>query len=92
MACDIERLLWYDNASLKDISAYRTGAWLADRPCTVKGVKDCIWPPKAMFALLDELAKIPRLIVRVPILMLRHLVMVPGMSFRLKNFANKFLF
>lgn len=57
MAGDIEQMLWYDNASLKDISAYRTGAWLADRPCTVKGVKDCIWPPKAMFALLDEFAK-----------------------------------
>ncbi|WP_041590201.1 hypothetical protein [Teredinibacter turnerae] len=57
MAGDIEHMLWYDNASLKDISAYRTGAWLADRTCTVKGVKDCIWPPKAMFALLDELAK-----------------------------------
>lgn len=57
MAGDVEHMLWYDNASLKDISAYRTGAWLADRPCTVKGVKDCIWPPKAMFALLDELSK-----------------------------------
>lgn len=57
MAGDVEHMLWYDNASLKDIGAYRTGAWLADRPCTVKGVKDCIWPPKAMFALLDELAK-----------------------------------
>lgn len=57
MAGDIEHMLWYDNTSLKDISAYRTGAWLADRPCTVKGVKDCIWPPKEMFALLDQLAK-----------------------------------
>ncbi len=57
MAGDVEHMLWYDNASLKDISAYRTGAWLADRPCTVKGVKDCIWPPKAMFSLLDKLSK-----------------------------------
>lgn len=57
MAGDIDHMLWFDNASLKDISAYRTGAWLAERPCKVKGMKDTIWPPKAMFALLDKLAK-----------------------------------
>lgn len=54
MAGDIEHMLWYDNLQLQDISAYRTGAWLADRPCTVKGLKDFIWPKKAMLALLSE--------------------------------------
>ncbi len=57
MAGDIENMLWYDNAELGDISAYRTGVWLADRPCTVKGVKDCVWPDKAMLALLDRIAE-----------------------------------
>lgn len=57
MAGDINHVLWYNNASLQDTSAYRTGAWLADRPCTVKGLKDCIWPNKAMLSLLDGIAK-----------------------------------
>ena len=52
MGQDIEHLLWYENASIMDLNPYRTGAWLADRPCTVKGVKDCIWPVQAMHALL----------------------------------------
>lgn len=56
MAGDIEHMLWYDKASLNDINTYRTGAWLADRPCTVKGLKEHLWPIKAMFGLLDELA------------------------------------
>lgn len=56
MAGDIEHMLWYDNVSLDDISSYRSGVWLAGRPCTVKGVKDCIWPKKAMLALLSQAA------------------------------------
>lgn len=54
MAGDIEQLLWYDSARLEEISAYRTGAWLADRPCNVKGVKGYIWPQDAMLALLSQ--------------------------------------
>lgn len=53
MAGDIEHMLWYDNARLEDISAYKTGAWLADRPCNVKGVKGGIWPQDAMLVLLS---------------------------------------
>ncbi len=49
---DLEHMLLYQNARLEDINSYRTGAWLADRPCTVKGVKVCVWPNKAMFELL----------------------------------------
>jgi hypothetical protein len=40
--------------SVADITGYRVGAWLADRPCTVKGVKGCIWPQRAMHELLDS--------------------------------------
>ncbi len=50
MAGDIEHMLWYNKAKIEDISSYRLGAKLADRPCTVKGQKDCIWPDKAMLA------------------------------------------
>ncbi len=56
MAGDIEHTLMHNNFSLEDIGAYRTGAWLADRPCKIKGVKDHIRPDKAMLALLEELA------------------------------------
>lgn len=52
MAQDLGCLLDYDDCSVMDLSPYRTGAWLADRPCTMKGVNDCIWPVKAMLELL----------------------------------------
>lgn len=54
MAGDFERMLWFEEAKLEDICSYSTGAWLADRPCTVKGQKDCIWPDRAMLALLNR--------------------------------------
>lgn len=54
MKGDIEHKLWYDNVDIGDLSAYRMGVWLSDRPCTVKGHKDCIWPIKAMLALLSS--------------------------------------
>ena len=54
MSGDVEHLLWCDNAKLEDVNSYRLGVWLAERPCTVKGVKDCIWPKKAMLQLLSQ--------------------------------------
>lgn len=57
MKGDIEHLLWYDNIVIDDLSVYRTGAWLADRPTNMKGTKGCIFPVKAMLALLDQLAQ-----------------------------------
>lgn len=54
MAQDVGHMLWYENASVMDLAPYRTGAWLADRPCTAKGVKDCIWPMQAMHKLLAD--------------------------------------
>lgn len=47
-------MLWYESASILDISPTRTGAWLAERPCTAKGVKGCIWPVQAMHELLNS--------------------------------------
>lgn len=55
MKAGIEHMLWYDDGKLDAISSYRTGVWLAERPCTVKGVKDFIWPKAAMLALLSQL-------------------------------------
>jgi len=54
MAGDIQHMLLFEQADLDAICSYRTGVWLADRPCTVKGQKDCIWPDKAMLALLNQ--------------------------------------
>lgn len=54
MAGDIDHMLYFDHADVQDLSPYRTGAWLADRPCNVKRQKDCIWPKEAMLALLSK--------------------------------------
>ncbi len=54
MAGDIEHMLWLEDAKLDNICSYSTGAWLADRPCTVKGRKDRIWPDRAVLALLNQ--------------------------------------
>lgn len=54
MAGDFERMLWIEEARLEDICSYATGAWLADRPCTVKGHKGGVWPDRAMLALLSR--------------------------------------
>lgn len=55
MKGDIEHMLWYDNAQITDCSPYKIGAWLAQRPCNIKGQKDCIWPVDAMLSLLDTM-------------------------------------
>lgn len=54
MAGDLEHMLWYDDAKLEELSSYATAAWLADRPCTVKGQTGCIWPERAMLELLSQ--------------------------------------
>jgi len=48
------------HARLEDICSYATGVWLADRPCIVKGQKDCIWPDRAMLALLNRAGEVAR--------------------------------
>lgn len=55
MKGDIEHLLWYDQANIAELSGYRLGAWLADRPCNVKD-RGCVWPQKEMLALLSRMA------------------------------------
>lgn len=55
MAQDLEHTLDYNCQPVTELLPYSTSAKLADRPCTVKGVKDCIWPIKAMLALIAGL-------------------------------------
>jgi len=54
MKGNIEHMLRYDNANVTEASGYRTAIWLSDRPCNVKGRKDCVWPQKEMLALLSD--------------------------------------
>lgn len=57
MAGDVKHMIDYDGADIEDLSAYRMGVWLANRPCTVKGKKDCVWPDKEMIELLHKVAQ-----------------------------------
>lgn len=54
LAADIEHKLWYEQQDISELSPYRGSAWLSDRPCRVKGEKDCIWPIDSMKAILDR--------------------------------------
>lgn len=54
---DTEHSLNYHGVNVAEITGYQVGAWLADRPCTVKGRRDCVWPGKEFLALIDSLPK-----------------------------------
>jgi len=54
MAGDIENFLHYDQVDVSQITGNRIGAWLAARPCNIKGQKACVFPAEAMLGLLDE--------------------------------------
>lgn len=58
MAFEVEHYLNYDGIAVAEITGYRIGAWLADRPCTVKGKKDGIWPKEAMHDLLSAQGRV----------------------------------
>jgi len=57
MKGDVEHMLNYDGVAVTELSGVRTGAWLADRPCNIKGQKECVWPQQAMHCLLDAAAE-----------------------------------
>jgi hypothetical protein len=50
---DVEHSLEYNQTNIAELSGYRLGAWLADRPCTVKS-KTVLWPQQEMLALLSH--------------------------------------
>tara|TARA_R110002167_G_scaffold89579_12_gene241707 strand:- start:908 stop:1576 length:669 start_codon:yes stop_codon:yes gene_type:complete len=54
IAGDIEHSINFRDVNMQDFSPYRMSAWLADRPCNIKGQKDCVWPIKAMSELLGR--------------------------------------
>lgn len=56
MIQETEHSIIYNQVNVAEITGHRVGAWLADRPCNVKGRKDCIWPKREMLALLDKLS------------------------------------
>lgn len=53
---DIDHIIYFDSLSVADMAGYAVSAWLADRPCHVKGRKDYIWPKDAFLELLDSLS------------------------------------
>ena len=55
MARDIHHHIEYNNVDISDVSGYRVGAFLADRPCTAKGRSDFIWPLAEFTAMLEVL-------------------------------------
>ena len=57
---DADWYLHYDGVKVAEITGYRLSAELADRPCNVKGQKDCVWPKAAFLALLDNLDASPK--------------------------------
>ncbi|MEO9587613.1 MULTISPECIES: hypothetical protein [Marinobacter] len=56
MKQDLEHQIWYDNLSITDLAPHSTSAWLAERPCTGKTIKGCIWPKRAMLELVKTFA------------------------------------
>ena len=55
IAQDIDYGLSYTNTEVSDISPYRYSAELSHRPCSIKGLKEYIWPDKEMAQLLTSL-------------------------------------
>lgn len=55
MGQDVEHAVNYDSLTVADMTGYSMGAWLADRPCTVKD-RGMLWPKKEMLNLLSRLA------------------------------------
>lgn len=53
---DIDHIIYFDSLNVAEMAGYAVSAWLADRPCHVKGHKDYIWPRDAFLELLDRLS------------------------------------
>lgn len=52
-------MLEYENVDPEIVSAYRTGAWLADQPITIRKSRETTWPKDAMLGLLDSIGEPP---------------------------------
>ncbi len=58
VAQNLEHSLYYEGVNVAEITGHRLAAWLADRPCSLKGRKEFIWPKQAFLALLDTPSEI----------------------------------
>ncbi|WGL15203.1 hypothetical protein PVT68_10495 [Microbulbifer bruguierae] len=85
MAQDAEYSLYHHGVHVAEITGHRLAAWLADRPCTVKGRKNAVWPVKAFLQLLDGL---PRAI-QSPVPVLQRETVLPGNIVNLLEFRKK---
>lgn len=54
LAMEVEHKLWFEQVNVADLLPYSTSAWLSDRPCMIKGQKDCIWPIRSIAELLER--------------------------------------
>lgn len=54
MIGDLESYTW-DGTDIMDLGTYSLSRSLCDRPCRVKGQKECLWPAKEMKVLLEAL-------------------------------------
>lgn len=52
MVQDLSYEFIYGDSTIAESMGYSIGARLADRPCSVKGRKDVVWPPMAMREML----------------------------------------
>ncbi|PKM18762.1 MAG: hypothetical protein CVV11_10030 [Gammaproteobacteria bacterium HGW-Gammaproteobacteria-15] len=55
MVLDVEITLNYLNQKITELLPYSTAVMLSDRPCTVKGIKEAIWPIREMAQLPKQL-------------------------------------
>jgi len=53
MGQELGYMLEYDNASVTELAPYRTSAWLAERPCSIKG-QGYVWPVREMLEILEK--------------------------------------
>lgn len=49
----------YERVDPEIVSPYRTGAWLADQPITIRKSREATWPKDAMLGLLESISKAP---------------------------------
>ena len=52
-----DHIFWSDNIDITKLSPYSFSARLSGTPCMIKGQKDCLWPIRDMFELLDQASK-----------------------------------
>ena len=55
MASDLKYQLDYEGADVSEVCGYQISAWLAARPCTVKGRREFVWPEREFVSWLGRI-------------------------------------